>query len=201
MSTSINFKNSVETANKLQNFLALKKGWNFGEGEVFEIEIINLATALHEEFLLRNFIETDAFPGSNGEVMLTIYHEEHYLEFILELDRTITLLYEVNDQEVFSKEKLSISTTITWLDKFMEILWMQSEFLVTNNTIKEKSDSPALLLETQVNNQAYPSLTRSVSWKPTMGYANTYASTINQFPTSHLSSGSFRQSYCQKTIS
>ncbi|MEZ4733902.1 MAG: hypothetical protein R3E79_42970 [Caldilineaceae bacterium] len=40
------------------------------------------------------FHETDAFPGLNGEVMVTVYQGSDYWEFTLEPTETITFVYE-----------------------------------------------------------------------------------------------------------
>ena len=80
--------------NKIIDFKNLERGWCYGEGEPFNDAIINKALELHNEILEKDFIETDAFPGINGEVMLTAYYAEYYFEFTVNLDQSVSIFYE-----------------------------------------------------------------------------------------------------------
>lgn len=99
---------SIETVKKIHDFRTLVKGWSYGEGELFNNSVLNNAISLLQEASKLGFHTTDAFPGLNGEVMCTIYHENHYLEFVIELDGNITFVHEKSDDEICYQEGLSL---------------------------------------------------------------------------------------------
>ena len=72
------------TEKKIQSFKELESGWHYGEGVSIKQSVLDNAILLNQEAINQAFYETDAFPGLNGEVMVTIYSGEHYLEFTLE---------------------------------------------------------------------------------------------------------------------
>lgn len=100
----MNYQNTIT---KIRDFRKLGKGWSYGEGELFNDSIINDAISLIQESLNLSFDTTGAFPGLDGEVICTIYHNNHYLEFIIEIDGDITFSYEINDKEICYQEGLS----------------------------------------------------------------------------------------------
>ena len=111
------------TEKKIRDFKKLEKGWNYGEGEPFNVSILDNAISLiHEAFNLA-FYTTDAFPGLNGEVMCTIYHGEHYLEFILEPDGSVTFSHEKGEEEICYQEGLSLQDAKEKIEEFGKEIW------------------------------------------------------------------------------
>ena len=106
------------TERKIRGFKRLQKGWHYGEGRPFGDNIINAAISLHKEALRLGFFETDAFPGANGEIMVTIYRHEHYLEFIIERDLTVTFSREDGDDETRYEEGLTLNNAIRVIRDF-----------------------------------------------------------------------------------
>ena len=97
------------TTDKIRSFKQLKKGWSYGEGVPFKDSMLNDAISLIREANVAGFYRTNAFPGLNGEVMCTIYHKEHYLEFSIEIDGSVVFCREDGDDEVCYQEKLSLN--------------------------------------------------------------------------------------------
>jgi hypothetical protein len=91
---------SHPTEEKIFNFSLLKAGWNYGEGEDFSNEAIREAMELHREIIFRGFSRTDAFPGLDGEIQVTIYEGEHYFAFEREKIGTWSVTHEVNNNQV-----------------------------------------------------------------------------------------------------
>jgi len=83
---------------KIQSFGNFTQGWSFGEGVPFAPSILLKAMQLIKTAHALGFAETDAFPGLNGEVLVTIYLEADYWEFTIEPDETVTFAYEKNDK-------------------------------------------------------------------------------------------------------
>jgi hypothetical protein len=100
-------KDINEVEQKIQGFKGLKRGWHYGEGVSFEQSILDNAIALNRETISLGFLETDVFPGLNGEVVFTIYLDDHYLEFTLEPNGSITFCHEKGDKEISYQEGLS----------------------------------------------------------------------------------------------
>ncbi len=74
------------TDRKLRAFADLPNGWYYGEGVPFGGAVLNMARTLS-----LGLAETDAFPGLNGEVVVSVYFGEHYLEFTIDPDESIAL--------------------------------------------------------------------------------------------------------------
>ncbi len=96
------------TSQKIRRFANLREGWHYGEGERIATQTIEQALSL-EAFAQENGLrETDAFPGTAGEVRITIYEGAEYLEFTIEPDRSITFVHERDGKEINSIESMSI---------------------------------------------------------------------------------------------
>ena len=72
---------SHPTEEKIFNFCLLEKGWNYGEGEKIPLLAIKSALNLHREIVYRGYSRTDAFPGLDGEIQITVYEGAHYFAF------------------------------------------------------------------------------------------------------------------------
>src|SRR2546425_6692048 len=75
----VSFSHATEA--KIWNFRDLADGWHCGEGVQFKDRDIFDAIDLHSEMLNYGFFETDAFPGFNGEIQITLYSGKDYFEF------------------------------------------------------------------------------------------------------------------------
>jgi hypothetical protein len=89
---------SHPTEEKIFNFSLLESGWNYGEGEKFSNEAIRSALKLHNEIIFRGFSRTDAFPGLDGEIQITIYEGAHYYAFELEKSGIWSVTHEINNE-------------------------------------------------------------------------------------------------------
>ncbi|MEZ4713750.1 MAG: hypothetical protein R3A44_41565 [Caldilineaceae bacterium] len=88
------------TIEKIQSFADFEAGWSFGEGVAFAQNALDKASQLAKTAHTLGFHETDAFPGLNGEVMVTVYQGNEYWEFTLQPTATITFVYERDDETV-----------------------------------------------------------------------------------------------------
>jgi hypothetical protein len=145
-STSIISPNITEL--KIQGFKELESGWHYGEGISFGQAVTDDAIALIKEANHLGFYETDAFPGVNGEIMVTIYFKSHYLEFIVEPNGSVTFSHEEGNEEVSYYEGLSISDAKLKIKEYRDI-WRQFDSL-TQGTITtiDRADLRALHSET-----------------------------------------------------
>lgn len=118
------------TVKKIHGFKKLEKGWHYGEGELFEDSILDNAASLIQEAFDLAFYTTDAFPGLNGEVICTIYYGDHYLEFILEPDDSITFSREKGDEEICYQEELSLQGAKEKIRQFRKEIWSTCAYFI-----------------------------------------------------------------------
>lgn len=84
----------MTAAEKLVNFRTLQAGWHFRqEGVPFAPEMLDKAAALNAAFVACGF-QTDAFPGTDGGIQITLYHDGSFAEFNLEADGTADIFWE-----------------------------------------------------------------------------------------------------------
>jgi len=137
-------------------------------------------------------LETDAFPGLNGEVMFTVYANDHYLEFALEADGAVAFCHEEADREVCYREGLSFEEARAKLREFKRG-WSESEFLAESTTISEGRDFRALHLRITESIPGFPSSVWIVSTKQQGLSASISGDITTPSPMSSLSSGVFQQ--------
>ena len=114
------------TEDKLRGFLGLRVGWHYGEGDALSEQTIQRALSLHAEAIAQGLYMTDAFPGLGGQVMITIYNSADYLEFVLELDGSVTYTRDRHRQEVDYRELASDLEAKRVLQSYREELWKRS---------------------------------------------------------------------------
>ncbi len=103
----------TSTSKKIQDFRTLQDGWSFGEGVAFQPRILNKAVQLIKSAHVLGIEETDAFPGLNGEIMVTLYAEQKYWEFTIETDESVTFVYEVGDETRSYEEGLPFEFAVS----------------------------------------------------------------------------------------
>ena len=104
------------TLKKILSFAQFQEGWSFGEGVAFAKSTVDKAVQLAKTAHTLGFHETDAFPGLNGEIMITVYQGNEYWEFTLEPTETITFVYEKADEIEFQICEGSESHPLTHAD-------------------------------------------------------------------------------------
>ncbi len=115
--------NSHPTIEKIYDFQKLEKGWSYGEGIPFQESILDDAVSLIKEAIKFAFYTTDAFPGLDGEIMCTVYYHEHYLEFIIESDRSVTFSREKDGEEICYQEGLLLQDAKDKIKGFWQETW------------------------------------------------------------------------------
>ena len=100
-----------ETIQKVKSFLEFEAGWYFGKGTEFKEKVINKAI----EIINSVNYETDVFPGENGEVMVSIYNNNWYYEFIIEPNLKIDFVSYKDDVLFDYKENINIQEGVKWV--------------------------------------------------------------------------------------
>lgn len=115
------------TEHKIEGFQTKEYGWHYGEGVAFERATLDRAVSLHREILRQDFFRTNAFPGLRGQVLVTVYHQNHYWEFCVEPDGTVAFLHEVDDREIDQREKLTPEQAEVMLGEAREVVEAQTD--------------------------------------------------------------------------
>jgi hypothetical protein len=106
------------TDEKIRGFNNLPVGWHYGEGVPPSDSTIKKAIALNMEAGGNGFTKTNAFPGIEGEIQFTVYKGQFYLEFTLEVDGTVTFLYEEADEEKDYQTGISFDEALNRIREF-----------------------------------------------------------------------------------
>lgn len=140
-------KNQINaTEKKINSFRNLPVGWHYGSGIAPLAKVLDLAIKLNQWAGSMGFEATDAFPGIDGEVMLTVYDGDIYLEFSIEVDGSINYIREEGDKEIDSKEKISLHQAINYIKKIGLSKWRLSVQSTRNTMIQGRKDSRELRL-------------------------------------------------------
>jgi hypothetical protein len=153
-----------ETENKILDFGRLPEGWHYGGGGPISRRIIVLALKLHEAAVELGLNDSDAFPGEHGELMVSFYHKNHSLEFIIEPDCSITFYHEINDEDVDSANNLTIENAIAILTKFGAWAWNVLGLFTKGTTSLRKVDLIAWHFDPQTTDQEFQSSVIDASW-------------------------------------
>ncbi|MBC8180359.1 hypothetical protein H8E88_04465 [candidate division KSB1 bacterium] len=189
-------KPSHPTIKKILGFGKREHGWHFGEGVPPSKDIIGKALLIVKKAIKAD-LDTDAFPGVNGEIMVTIYHKNDYLEFTVEVDGKVTLVHERGEEEISYKEGLEISNALREMKNIGKYLWNISEAFTKTITIRDLCDSKVWLSETH-QAQAFLAYPRAVFWPSDTRYVTTSPDItlwLHQLPsfTGHLPSTSYQE--------
>lgn len=126
---------AVEVSLKIKSFRHLPKGWYYGEGVAASQDTVDTAAELHANAMILGLLKTDAFPGINGEIRITVYHGTIYLEFTIETDGLITFVREDYRRVTDSQTNLSLDDALNILRDAGREIWDSFGFSITGTTI------------------------------------------------------------------
>lgn len=172
---------------KIHNFLRFKSGWHFGEGVAPSYEVAEQASAIVEQASFYG-VDTDAFPGIDGEIMVTVYRDNNYLEFTSETDGTVTFVHERRRRQISYKEGLQLNQALDEVRRIGGQTWnILGSFTKIISTARDRSSRvwPLGILP----DQAYLSYQKIVSPPLATTYVLTSKSTTEEFRPSQLSTG------------
>lgn len=192
---------------KIQEFSTYTKGWDFGEGDSFSSRTIMRAFILNRCLLAFRTSETDAFPGSDGKIVVTAYADSWCWEFTVQENGTIGYIVEEDDNIVEEHEGLLFKEALLIIKtrpiERRNPIWSQYESLTKRNMTKEKKDSEVKPLNQLVMNLAFPVFplsTQNVLRTPPIGSAHTSRSTMLVPQEFQLSFGNLTPKFSPKAI-
>lgn len=129
------------TADKIRAFQRLAPGWSYSNGEPVSQATVDIALALHQELAKHGFVETDAFPGLGGEVMLRVYATGKTIEFVVERSGTVSLFVESDaGDEAAPQYGLSPEQAIQKIEELKKAEWTSSECSIHFTTTPRSGD-------------------------------------------------------------
>lgn len=185
-----------ETSKKISNFLTFKRGWSFGDGEPFSKVRIEESLKFHSTLIQTGWLQTDAFPGVNGEIRVTAYAHDTYLEFTLEADGTWTFYHEVNNLLNERVKNLSFEQVCEKIPT--SPIWSSSEYYRLNDIgTGEVNDLTAWRSGHRNEIMGFPSCRESASPGLARIFASTLESSTQQSVMSLRSSGGSTVRFCR----
>ena len=139
--TTIDELSLSNTAKKLAAFKNLPHGWNYGRGCPIREDVYDHAESLLLYINELGISNTDAFPGSDGDVCITAYRLDHYLEVTVEVDSSISVSHEIGDNEDSFVENLSLADAKKALREAVGKIWGLSDLFTHPTMIEPRTDS------------------------------------------------------------
>lgn len=151
------------TRDKIRRFGSLQEGWHYGEGTNFPTVVLELALGLEAFARDQGFMKTDAFPGTAGEVRITLYEGHTYLEFTIETDSSVTYVREKDSAELEYREHMSIEDAKTAITTYWNEKCDLSESSIPIISIRASRDRRASNLNPPLEMVEYQWLSSSAS--------------------------------------
>lgn len=180
-----------QTVAKIQQFKKLSHGWHYGRGVAPSEETARSAGRLLIQSFALGFKETDAFPGVDGEIQLTVYQGKSYLEFTIESSGRVTAVHEEDGIEKEYAENLSFDEAVVKLKEFNNRIWKSSGLSITTILTAARENSRALPLRTQATEAASQWSTRNAHCEPALPPADISIGSTPQWLVSLRFSGTF----------
>jgi hypothetical protein len=142
------------TKQKINNFKGLPFGWHFGEGVPVRADLAEMASFFLDAASSLGIDRTNAFPGLNGEVQITLHFLEITVSFTWELDGTVTIVKDVKGEIVFDEEGLSNRIALEKLWDFAQMIQILSELSTYATGMKKTEGLKArhlVLLQTKAS--------------------------------------------------
>jgi hypothetical protein len=162
---------------KLANFRMLPEGWHYGEGNRISDKVINRTYKWYVQLLSLGFTNMDVFPGSDGEMLLTIYAKQfrpgyridHYIELLIEGDNVISLLHERDREEYRRVDAVTDNAISVHVNKIRDEIWNTSGSSMSNITTQLGASSKVALSNDPQKNAAAGFLSFSASASQPLG--------------------------------
>jgi hypothetical protein len=182
------YEPKIPSIEKLRSFLDLPEGWCYQKGRAPSRKTVNAAVKLIEEASL-SLASTDVFPGADGEIQVSVYHKDHYLEFIIEPDYFISFVHEYGGEEVACKERLDLSEAVQELNFFGKEIWNLSELSTLCSSTISSRDSQVWLSRILQAEGGYLYFSTNAPIEPAATYADTSEDIMRPSQVIHHSSG------------
>lgn len=119
---------------KIREMGKLENGWHYGEGVALSDLAIDDVLQLHRHIVLSGLFQTDAFPGLDGEIQVTVYSDSHYFQFERAPGGDWEITHEDNDEEIESVPGRNFDEIKAYVSTLKSKLCDASDFYPRNIT-------------------------------------------------------------------
>jgi hypothetical protein len=147
----------ASTREKIAGFARLPDGWHYGSGSAPSDKVIQVARDLHDVLVSFGATVTDAFPGAEGEIIVTAYEGDRYVEVIVEADLTASIIYENPTLPTAHHKRLELREARDLLIRIAGAIWNTSDYSTRNTMTRGSAASLASHLGTLVATEAFQS--------------------------------------------
>lgn len=126
---------------KINSISKLSDGWNYGDGTKFSSKRVTDAEKIDNLFVQLLASPTDAFPGLAGQIMVTAYKDDYYIE------------YTLHDDDNFSVRADKAGATICRLNyvdqakALSKLAWLAGQIWNTSNSSTQGSTTIGIVIE------------------------------------------------------
>jgi hypothetical protein len=181
------------TTAKIKSFRELEPGWHYHEGGPPSAATVARAIYLHRLMRLLGFAETDAFPGTEGEILLAAYLGDHCVEILVETEGKVSITHEKSEKILAEFD--NVTQPIEVLLKIMGEIWRQSVSFTFGITMLREGGLINSTLETPPTGPELRSFNSNVLRIGGPPFVNTSESFMQIRPGSHPYSGNLRPEY------
>jgi hypothetical protein len=145
------------TIKKIKEFGAFEAGWSGEEGEAFSKSQIDRALSVHELMQQNGYSATDAFPGLTGEIAVTAYKDNYFLQFVVEKQGQASILVKAGTATLAREYRISEKEARAIFLAASRTVWGISEVLISRNiTTAGLGESTSWHLDTRKTLQGFP---------------------------------------------
>src|SRR3990172_1105271 len=182
-------KSLVVTTTKLRELGSLQPGWHYGDGVRISQNLITKAITVAQKAVSFGFFESNAFPGVDGGILVTVYKGNCTFEIRLFPDGRAGFVKEVDDEDVAFFENVTVERAIELLKGEAALLCLSGQF-IPDTTMNLGNASEVRLLKLPQTAE-YPFLTRNVLKQEQGLFASIFNSFTGELRVTLQSSGSF----------
>jgi hypothetical protein len=179
------------TIKKINSFVSLPVGWHYGSGTAPSAGTIKVATSMHNFFVQVGLTATDAFPGINGEIMVTAYKENYYVECLIEANGNYSVIGEENKKEFAEVYNVNESKALDTLVNVVGTICNTSGFYTHGIMTLDETNSKALPFAIHLMAVVLPSSNAVASTGKVSGTVGTSGSFTGPSRQNRQSSGNF----------
>lgn len=142
---------------KLEEFASLPTGWHFGEGVGPSPATISMARDASLFLSELGVSKQDCFPGVFGEIRVTGYLNDLYIEITFENNATSSLVIEKSSETKFQLEEATSQQLKQNIRHYVEAeQWNMSAYFAASIGMQTSIDFKVSLLETPPMEAAFP---------------------------------------------
>jgi len=140
---------------KIEGFRELASRWHYGEGKIPDNRTLENAVELNRFAINQGLLDTEAFPGIEGEVMLAIYYDDYDFEFTIMPSGIIDFYLEQDGNEISHEKISSLENAKQKLLQIRKELWKSSDYFTSSTTVRGEIDLKVSHLTTLEKSQAF----------------------------------------------